>query len=120
MAFQANAFQNNAFQINSAIIIGNDHGDWPSRSKTRSKKQRERSLDLAIEKATEPKRRKVVKELPWLAEPILTPVALPVPEFNPTLAALADRATQIQARIDQLNFNRTQEEADIELLLLAL
>jgi hypothetical protein len=98
-------------------------GAWApeeKKSKRKSKKERERLLDQALAKAFESKRAPIIDRMPWLAEPIPEAVLLEAPEFNPTLAALQGEAQRLQDQLAQLQFNRAQEEADIELLLMAL
>lgn len=123
-AFQPEAFQLDAFQI----VDGPNHdpkaGSWaPTKThgkKKRSKKEEERILDLALAKAFEPKRSTLVDRTPWLIEPVPDAILIDRPEFNPRLAALHGEAQRIQAQLAQIQFNRAQEEADIELLLMAL
>lgn len=100
-------------------------GAWapPARSKPKkkSRQEQERLLDLALAKAFEPKRGpKRPKPEPWLAEPIIVPDALPVPEFNPRLAGLTDYVADLQRQLAQRKFELSQIDADDELLLLSL
>lgn len=90
------------------------------RSPKKSKKERERLLDHALAKAFDPKRSTLVDRTPWLIEPVPDAILIDRPEFNPRLAALHGEAQQIQAQLAQIQFNRSQEEDDIELLLMAL
>lgn len=123
-AFQANAFQNDAFQIVGGQLPNNDRGDYPAlrepAPRRKSRRENERPLDIALAKAFEEKRRPVQKHVPWLAEPIAPPPLIDAPEFNPTLAALHGEMANLQAQLARIQFNRAQEEADDELLLLAL
>jgi len=121
--FWHGAFSPTVFFCDLSVSTDTTDGLLPGervRPPRKSRRERERALDLAITKATEPKRRIVISQEPWLAEPIMPPAVLPVPEFNPELAALAGRAALIQSEIDRLKFIREQEDADIELLLLSI
>lgn len=123
MSFQADAFQLDAFQI-EAVVTANIGGAFGppeyKKHKRKTKKERERLLDQALAKAFDPKRPTVVDRTPWLAEPVPDVILLDQPEFNPRLAALQGEAQRIQAQLSQIQFNRAQEEADIDLLLMAL
>lgn len=124
-AFQANAFQLDAFQIldDSLSDGGGDYGAYRQRqgTKKKSKKERERLLDQALAKAFEPKRGpKRPPPEPWLAEPVIVPAPLPIPEFNPAVADLSSYVTQLQQQLAQRKFELSQMEADDELLLLSL
>lgn len=93
----------------------------PSRSRRKSQhKDRERLLDLAIEKALEPPPGPQIDRTPWLFEPVALPDLLDVPEYNPVLAGLYDQAADLQSQLARLKFDRAQEDDDIELLLMAL
>ena len=125
--FWHGAFYSKAFYTDAVIpvVVTNDRGDYPARKKrdgkSRSRRERERLLDQALAKAFEPKRGPPrPKPLPWLAEAVPEPVALPVPEFNPVLAGTAPQFRALEQQLAALQFNRQQEEADIELLLMSL
>lgn len=121
-AFQANAFQLDAFQIEvvTASIGGAFGPPEPKKHKRTSKRERERLLDQALAKAFDTKQTPIIDRMPWLAEPIPEAIRLKEPEFNPVLASLHGDMANLQAQLAQLQFNRAQEEADIELLLMAL
>lgn len=109
--------------FDSTIRLPNYDADGPRKRKDRRRSARqesERRLNLALQKALEPKGRRKVDKTPWLAEPILLPPALDVPDYNPVLAGLYDEMTRLQRELAAIKFNREQEEADIELLLMAL
>ncbi len=109
--------------FDSTIRLPNNGGFAPERKsgrKKRSRKEADRLLEQALAKAFDPKRSTVIDRMPWLAEPIPETILLEQPEFNPRLAALQGEAQRIEAQLAQIQFNRAQEEADIELLLMAL
>lgn len=99
-------------------------GAWaPSKvgKKKRTKKEEERLLEQALAKAFESKRgpKRHVPE-PWLAESVIVPEPLELPEFNPRLAGLSDYVADLQTQLAQRKFDLSQMEADDELLLLSL
>lgn len=99
-------------------------GAWaPSgkgKPKKKTRREQERLLDQALAKAFEPKRGPKRNLDPWLAEPVLVPEPLPVPEFNPQIADLSDYVASLQRQLAQRKFEISQMEADDELLLLSL
>lgn len=120
-AFQANAFQLDAFQILDDSLSDGWAPTGEPRKRRQSRKERERRLDLALVKAFEPKRGpKRPKPEPWLAEQIVVPEPLPVPEFNPQIAGLSDYVADLQRQLAQRKFDLAQMDADDELLLLSL
>ena len=124
-AFQPEAFQLDTFQIVDGPIHDPKAGSWaPTKThgkKKRSKKEEERILDLALAKAFEPKRgpKQPVPE-PWLAELVVVPDTLDVPEFNPRITELSGYVADLQRQLAQRKFELSQMEADDELLLLSL
>lgn len=97
-----------------------DGGFKRKEPKRKTRKDRERLLDQALEKAFEPKRRKVIPSKPWLIEPVIVPEPLAIPEFNPDIANLSGYVLDLQRQLAQRKFELSQMEADDELLLLSI
>lgn len=118
------ALDNVGLVFDSTIRLPNYDSDGFSKprrnEKERSRKKSERRLDIAIAKAIEEKTKIHIDRRPWHAAPVVPPASLVVPEFNPRLAALDNEMSRLIHEIEVIKFNRAQEEADIELLLMAM
>lgn len=122
-AFAPSAFARHAFQIaDDALGDAADYSGHDTLKRKRREKRRrtELSLDQALAKAFEPKRRVEISTEPWLYEPVPLPEAIVAPEFNPRLAALNGDIAKLQAEIAQRKAIALNEEADIELLLMSM
>jgi hypothetical protein len=105
-----------------SLNIDADAGGYPEhkpKKKRKTQKDKERELEKILDLVLAPKRTPQVKEGPWLLEPIPEPIVLPIPEFNPRIVALNNEVERLRAELEHTRFLQAQEEADMELLLLA-
>jgi hypothetical protein len=110
------------FDSTIRLNIDADAGGYPEhkpKKKRKTQKDKERELEKILDLVLAPKRTPQVKEGPWLLEPIPEPIVLPIPEFNPRIVALNNEVERLRAELEHTRFLQAQEEADMELLLLA-